>query len=59
MGVMLTHDFHSGLPPYHPLVIAQGYDPVGTDKALRADLASSVQGGYNVRSKVSLLSFLR
>lgn len=56
---MLTHDFHSGLPPYHPLVIAQGYDPVGTDKALRADLASSVQGGYNVRSKVSLLSFLR
>ena len=46
--------FFSGLPPNHPLVIAQGHDPADVDKALRADLAKAVEGGYNVRSMFRL-----
>ncbi|KAJ9608483.1 hypothetical protein H2200_007471 [Cladophialophora chaetospira] len=44
VNVILT-----GLPPNHPLVIAQGHDPSDIDKGLRADLASAIAGGYNVR----------
>lgn len=34
--------FFSGLPPYHPLVSAQGFDPAVVDRALRADAAHIV-----------------
>lgn len=40
---------HSGLPPYHPLVTAQGFNPAAVDAALRGDAANIVKAGYNVR----------
>ncbi|KAL6248735.1 hypothetical protein RBB50_003797 [Rhinocladiella similis] len=39
----------TGLPPYHPLVTAQGFDPAVVDAALRGDAANIVKAGYNVR----------
>ncbi|KEF54634.1 uncharacterized protein A1O9_09076 [Exophiala aquamarina CBS 119918] len=44
VNVILT-----GLPPYHPLVIAQGHDPNGTDASLRESAAMAIEAGYNVR----------
>jgi hypothetical protein len=41
----------SGLPAYHPLVAAQGWDPVMVDTALRNDTVTLVKAGYNVRSE--------
>ena len=39
----------TGLPPYHPLVTSQGFDPAVVDAALRADAARIVASGYNLR----------
>ncbi|KAK0751352.1 hypothetical protein B0T18DRAFT_426006 [Schizothecium vesticola] len=39
----------TGLPPYHPLVKAQGADPAQVDAALRADAANIRKQGYNLR----------
>ncbi|KIW55788.1 hypothetical protein PV05_04513 [Exophiala xenobiotica] len=39
----------TGLPPYHPLVTAQGFDPAAVDAALRGDAADIVKAGYNLR----------
>lgn len=40
---------NSGLPPYHPLVIAQGHDPNGTEIGLRDSAKMAIDAGYNVR----------
>ena len=45
----------SGLPPYHPLVEGQGFDPAAVDAGLREDAANVVKAGYNSRG-VSLRS---
>jgi hypothetical protein len=45
---MLTSD-NRGLPPNHPTVIAQGYNPVLVETALRADFANILKAGYNAR----------
>ncbi|KAK3368792.1 hypothetical protein B0H63DRAFT_529161 [Podospora didyma] len=39
----------TGLPAYHPLVTQQGFDPALIDAAVRADSASLLKAGYNVR----------
>nr|KAK5442249.1 hypothetical protein LTR18_006102 [Exophiala xenobiotica] len=39
----------TGLPPYHPLVTAQGFDSAAVDAALRGDAADIVKAGYNLR----------
>ncbi|KIX09399.1 uncharacterized protein Z518_00478 [Rhinocladiella mackenziei CBS 650.93] len=39
----------TGLPPYHPLVIEQGFDPAVVDAALRGDAANILNAGYNLR----------
>ena len=44
-----TNTSHSGLPPYHPLVASQGFDPAQVDAGLRADAASIIAAGYNLR----------
>lgn len=41
----------SGLPPFHPLVIEQGFDPNMVDNALRRDAAEIVEAGYNLRGE--------
>lgn len=41
----------SGLPPYHPLVIQQGFDPAVVDRALRADAAHILAAGYNLKGE--------
>lgn len=38
----------SGLAAYHPLVIAQGYDPARVDISLRNETANLVKAGFNV-----------
>lgn len=38
----------SGLAAYHPLVIAQGYDPARVDMSLRNETAKLVNAGFNV-----------
>lgn len=43
----------SGLPPYHPLVKAQGADPAQVDAALRADADNIRKQGYNLRGTPS------
>ncbi|KAK5467342.1 hypothetical protein LTS15_000314 [Exophiala xenobiotica] len=42
----------TGLPPYHPLVTAQGFDPAAVDAALRGDAAEVVKAGYNLRGSL-------
>ncbi|KAF2791646.1 hypothetical protein K505DRAFT_363639 [Melanomma pulvis-pyrius CBS 109.77] len=42
VNVVLT-----GLPPNHPTVIAQGYDPKAVDAGLKADGANVIKAGYN------------
>lgn len=37
----------SGLPPYHPDVLAQGYDGDKVAAGLKAQLAELVNAGYN------------
>jgi hypothetical protein len=39
----------TGLPPSHPLVLAQGFDPALVNQLLRADAAQIAAAGYNVR----------
>lgn len=39
----------SGLPPYHPLVTEQGFDPAVVNENLRRDAADIVKAGYNLR----------
>ncbi|KAK0654933.1 hypothetical protein B0T16DRAFT_450679 [Cercophora newfieldiana] len=43
----------NGLPPSHPLIIQQGFDPALIDAALRQDAANIIKAGYNLR--VSLM----
>lgn len=40
-----------GLPPFHPLVLEQGFDPNMVDNALRRDAAEIVEAGYNLRGE--------
>ncbi|KAK1838813.1 hypothetical protein CCHR01_18562 [Colletotrichum chrysophilum] len=40
--------FYTGLPPYHPLAIAEGWDPELVDKGVRNDAIELVKAGYNV-----------
>jgi hypothetical protein len=39
----------TGLPPYHPLVESQGFNPTEVDAGLRADAEAVVAAGYNLR----------
>ncbi|ETI22892.1 hypothetical protein G647_04686 [Cladophialophora carrionii CBS 160.54] len=39
----------SGLPPYHPLVIQQGFNASAVDGGLRGDAADILKAGYNLR----------
>ncbi|KAK0633862.1 hypothetical protein B0T14DRAFT_561404 [Immersiella caudata] len=41
--------FFTGLPPAHPLVIQQGFDPAMVDAYIRADAAKIIKAGYNLR----------
>jgi hypothetical protein len=43
--------FMTGLPAYHPLVIALGLDPAMVDRMLREDAARIVAKGYNLRGE--------
>ena len=43
--------FYTGFPPEHPLVAAQGWDPVRVDIGLRNDTVNLVNAGYNVHGK--------
>lgn len=43
--------FMTGLPPYHPLVIALGLDPAMVDRMLHEDAARIIARGYNLRGK--------
>lgn len=45
--------FMTGLPPYHPLVVALGLDPAMIDRMLRADAARIIAKGYNLRGKLA------
>ncbi|KAK4610221.1 hypothetical protein CLAFUW4_13668 [Fulvia fulva] len=45
--------FLTGLPPNHPLVIEQGYNPTAVNNALRADQKNIIAAGYNVRYMLS------
>ncbi|KAI1334577.1 hypothetical protein F5Y15DRAFT_400852 [Xylariaceae sp. FL0016] len=40
--------FYTGLPPYHPLAIAESWDPALVDSGVRKDTIELVQAGYNV-----------
>lgn len=40
----------TGYPPYHPLVLQQGYDPASVEADLRQDAARIRAAGYNYRS---------
>lgn len=40
--------FYTGFPAYHPLVEAQGWDPVRVDVGLRNDTQNLINAGYNV-----------
>ncbi|EXJ63244.1 hypothetical protein A1O7_03691 [Cladophialophora yegresii CBS 114405] len=42
----------TGLPPYHPLVIQQGFNASAVDAGLRHDAADIVKAGYNLRGVV-------
>ncbi|KXT10350.1 hypothetical protein AC579_9162 [Pseudocercospora musae] len=42
--------FLHGLPPTHPLVIQQGYDPDAVRQALVADQHTILDAGYNYRA---------
>ncbi|KAI9705289.1 MAG: hypothetical protein M1820_005288 [Bogoriella megaspora] len=42
--------FFTGLPPYHPLVIEQGFDPAKVDAGIREDSANIRKAGYNLRT---------
>merc|ERR1712000_59369 len=44
--------FMTGLPAYHPTVIALGLDPAMVDRMLREDAARIVSMGYNLRVAV-------
>ncbi|OCT54579.1 hypothetical protein CLCR_11449 [Cladophialophora carrionii] len=39
----------TGLPPYHPLVIQQGFNASAVDAGLRGDAADILKAGYNLR----------
>lgn len=39
----------SGLPAYHPDVIAQGFDPAVIDAAVNQTLVNLVKAGYNTK----------
>ncbi|KAF2665557.1 hypothetical protein BT63DRAFT_442934 [Microthyrium microscopicum] len=39
----------TGLPPYHPLVVQQGFNSSVIDATLRADAANIIKAGYNLR----------
>ena len=43
--------FYTGFPPDHPLVAAQGWDPVRVDTGLRNDTRNLINAGYNVHCK--------
>ncbi|GJC90377.1 hypothetical protein ColLi_13215 [Colletotrichum liriopes] len=45
--------FYTGLPPYHPLALAEGWDPELVDKGVRNDAIELVQAGYNVYGMLS------
>ncbi|PPJ55949.1 hypothetical protein CBER1_03558 [Cercospora berteroae] len=45
-----TDVFFTGFPPYHPLVIAQGFDPARVEAALRLDAENIRKAGYNLRT---------
>lgn len=38
----------SGMPAYHPLAIAQGWDPAKVDAGILADIKAVLKAGYNV-----------
>lgn len=42
---------HSGLPPFHPLVAAQGWNTTMVNEALHRDFNAIVAAGYNIRCK--------
>lgn len=52
----MVHFLFSGLPPAHPLVKDQGFDPVFVNKSLTADAAEVVKAGYNLRGKSHYLT---
>jgi hypothetical protein len=43
--------FYTGFPPHHPLVEAQGWDPIRVDIGLRNDTLNLISAGYNVYGK--------
>ncbi|RDI77212.1 hypothetical protein Vi05172_g12772 [Venturia inaequalis] len=45
-----TNIIFTGLPPYHPLVISQGFDPKMVDQNLKADAKAIVAAGYNLKT---------
>lgn len=45
----LGNPVSSGLPPFHPLVVEQGFDPNVVNSALRRDAADIRAAGYNLR----------
>lgn len=46
-----TDGMTSGLPPYHPLVTAQGFNATAVNAALRADAVNITKAGYNLRGE--------
>ncbi|KAH8121180.1 hypothetical protein ACSS6W_009926 [Trichoderma asperelloides] len=42
--------FYTGFPGYHPLVLAQGWDPVRVEIGIRNETANLVKAGYNVHA---------
>ncbi|KAI8176781.1 hypothetical protein K4K51_006147 [Colletotrichum sp. SAR 10_75] len=40
--------FYTEFPPYHPMVPAQGWDPIRVDIGLRNDIQNMINAGYNV-----------
>lgn len=42
-----------GLPPYHPLVIDQGWDSAHVDSSLRNETLNMMKAGYNVDGRVN------
>lgn len=44
----------SGLPPYHPLVEAQGSNGSAVDQALRHDAAEVTKAGYNLKGRLGV-----
>ncbi|TID23795.1 hypothetical protein E2P81_ATG03359 [Venturia nashicola] len=45
-----TNIIFTGLPPYHPMVKSQGWDPKMVDENLKADAKAIVAAGYNLRT---------